>query len=67
MPPQQIEALVNAAQHTERQDIDLEHAQRIEIVLIPLDDRAVLHRGVLDRHDLIKPSLRDNETADMLR
>ena len=37
-----------------------------EIVLLPFDDGAVLHRRVLDRHDLVEPAARDDEAADML-
>ncbi len=47
--------------------VDLEDAERVEIVLVPLDDGAVLHRRVLDRHQLVEPAARDDEAADMLR
>ena len=48
----QREGLADAGQHAERQDIDLQDAERVEIVLVPFDDGAVLHRRVLDRHQL---------------
>src|SRR3546814_15275227 len=67
MPVEQVEALADAGQHAERQDVDLDHPQRVEVVLVPLDDRAVGHGGVLDRHHLIQPSAGDDEAADMLR
>ena len=38
----------------------------IEIVLVPFDDRALVHRRVLDRHYFIEPRARDGEAADML-
>ena len=43
-----------ADQHAEREHVDLEQAQRIEVVLVPLDDGAVGHRRVLDRHQLAR-------------
>ena len=46
--------LRRARQHAECQHIDLENAQRIEIVLVPFDHGAVFHRGILDRHDLVE-------------
>ena len=48
----QRKGLADAGQHAERQDIDLQNAERVEIVLVPFDDGAVLHRRVLDRHQL---------------
>ena len=42
-------------------------AERLEVVLVPLDDAAVFHRRVLDRHQLLDPVLADDEAARMLR
>ena len=47
--------------------VDLEQAQRVEVVLVPLDDRAVGHRRVLDRHHALEQAARDHEAADVLR
>ena len=63
---QQIEAAPQAGQHAERQHIDLEQAERFEIVLLPFDDGALLHRRVLDRHHFVEPRAGDDEAADML-
>ncbi len=63
----QVEALADAGQHAERQHIDLQHAQGIEIVLVPFDDGAVLHRRILDRHIVVEAAAGDDEAADMLR
>ena len=63
----QIEGLADAGQHAERQDVDLEDAERVDVVLVPADHRAVVHRGVLDGHQLVEPAFGDDETADMLR
>ena len=43
-----IEALVNRRQHSQRQAIDFQDAERVEIVFVPLDDGPSRHRGVLD-------------------
>ncbi len=66
MPGQQVEALAHAGQHAERQHVDLEDAGGGQVVLVPFDDRAVRHRRVLDRHQIVEPSLGDDEAADML-
>ena len=51
----QVEALAQRRQHAERQHVDLVDLERVEIVLVPFDDGAVLHRRVLDRHQLVEP------------
>ena len=55
------------AQHPESEHIHLEQAERIQIVLVPLDDRAFRHGGILDRHQLVQAAARDHEAADVLR
>ena len=67
MPLDQREGAADAAQHAERQDVDLQNPERVEIVLVPFDDGAVRHRRVLDRHQLRQLPARDHEPADMLR
>ena len=66
MHAQKIEAAPQARQHAEPEDIDLQQPELIEIILVPFDDGAVLHRGVLDRHDLVDARARDQKAADML-
>ncbi len=63
----QRKGLADAGQHAERQDVDLEDAERVEIVLVPFDDGAVVHRRVLDRHQFGQWPAGDDEAADMLR
>lgn len=63
---QKLEGLANAAEHAKRQHIDLQEAKRIYVILVPFDDGAVLHRGILDRAELVEPPLGDDEAADML-
>ena len=63
---QQIEAALQAGQHAQGEDVDLEDADGIEIVLVPFDAGALFHRRVLDRHHLVEPAAGDDEAADML-
>ncbi len=52
----EIEAAPDRRQHPEAEHVHLEQAERVEVVLVPLDDGAVLHRRVLDRHQLVERS-----------
>ena len=63
---QQIEAAAQAAQHAQPEDIDLEDADGVEIVLVPFDAGALLHRRILDRDHLVEPAAGDDEAAHML-
>ena len=49
---QKREGLTDAGEHAEAQHIDLEQPQRVEIVLVPLDDGAVFHGRVADGNEL---------------
>ena len=62
----EVEGAADAGEHAERQNIDLEDAERIEVVLVPFDGGAVLHRRVHDRTDLVEAVAGDDEAADML-
>ena len=62
----QIKAFANAGQHAKAKDVDLQNAQGVDIILVPFDGGAVVHRGVFNRAHLIQPSARDDEPADML-
>ena len=64
---QQVEALADAGQHPQREHIDLHQPQRVDIVLVPFDERALRHRGVVDRDQFVQPSLSEHEPADVLR
>ncbi len=64
---QKIERAAQAGQHAEREHVDLEDAQRVEVIFVPFDDGAIFHRGVLDRNELVEPAAGDDEPADMLR
>ena len=62
-----IERTPHATQHAECEHVDLQQAERVEVVLVPLDHRALVHRGVLDRHEPVEPVARDDEAARVLR
>ncbi len=62
----QGEGLADAGEHAEAEHIDLQQAERIEIVLVPFDEGAVLHGGVADGDDLRERPARQHEAADML-
>ena len=63
---QKLEALAQRRQHAEREHVDLEEAERIEIVLVPFDRRALLHRRVHHRRDFVEPVAGDDEAAAVL-
>ena len=63
---QQRERLADAGQHAEPQHVDLHQAERLQVVLVPLDEGAVLHRPVADGHDLLQRPARQHEAADVL-
>ena len=63
---EQREALGERGQHAERQHVDLEQAERVEIVLVPFDGGAVVHRRVHDRRDFVEPVAGDDEAAAVL-
>ena len=67
MLPEQIEAAAQAAQHAEREHVDLHQAERIDVVLVPLDEGALVHGGIADRHRLVEPLAGEHEAADVLR
>ena len=66
MTGDQIKAFAQARQHTQRGNINLEDAKSVDIILVPTDDCTVLHRGVLDRDQFIKPTFSNNKATDML-
>ena len=63
----QVETLADGREHSQRQAIDLEDAQVVQVVLVPFDDGAAGHRGVFDRHDFAQRLLRQHHPADVLR
>ncbi len=48
----QVETVLEGGEHPEAQQVELHQAHEGGVVLVPLDDGAVLHAGMLHRHDL---------------
>ena len=63
----QVEPAAHARQHAERENVDLHELQCVDVVLVPLDDLAVVHRRRLDRHQFVEPILGQDEPARVLR
>ena len=64
---EQIERLAQGREHAQREHIHLEQAQGIEVVLVPLDDGAVFHGGVFDRHQARQRAPREHKATHVLR
>ena len=61
-----IEALPDTGQHAEREHVDLEDAEVVDIVLVPFDEAAVGHCSVADGHGLGQQLVGEDEATDML-
>ena len=59
----EIEAVLQSGEHAEPQQIELHEPHPRRIVLVPLDDSALLHARVLDRHDLADGALGEHHAA----
>jgi hypothetical protein len=64
---EEIKGAAHAAEHSETEHVDLHEFQGIDVVFVPFDDGAFLHRGRRDRHQFVEPILSENEAAGMLR
>jgi hypothetical protein len=65
-PLDQGQAAADRRQHAQGQHVDLEQAEGFEVVLVPLDDGALGHRGVFDGHQLGQRPAGDDEAAHVL-
>ena len=48
--PDQVKAAPNGGQHTKTQYVHFQKAEIFEVILFPLDHRAICHRSILNRH-----------------
>ena len=64
---QQIKGAAHATEHAKPEHIDFHEFERVDIVLVPLDHLAIIHRRRFDRHQLIEPIERQDKAARMLR
>ena len=67
VPRQQRQRLAHAGQHAQRQAIHLQHAQHVQVVLVPLDDGSRRHGRILDGHQTGQRAVGDHEPAHVLR
>ena len=67
VPADQIERPPDGREHPQRQAIDLQNAQLVEVVLVPLDDGPIGHGGVFDRHQFAERPARNDHPAGVLR
>ena len=63
----QLQRAAQRRQHAQRQHVDLQQLERVQVVLVPLHHAAVGHGGVLDRHQARELAARDHEAARVLR
>ena len=62
----QVERPADRREHAEGEAIDLQDAELVEVVLVPLHDRAAVHRRRLDRHEVAEVAPRHHHAADVL-
>ena len=67
MTGQQIERATHAAQHAQCQAVHLQHAQHIQVVLVPLDDRALGHGGIFGGNEPCQRTIGHHEAPHVLR
>ena len=59
-------AFADAGEHAERQHVDFQDAESVDVVLVPLDEGAFGHGGIADGHGFIEPLAGEHEAAHML-
>ncbi|MCW0417502.1 hypothetical protein NB689_003256 [Xanthomonas sacchari] len=64
---QQVQGAAQRAEHAQREHVDLHQPDQFQVVLVPLDHRALGHGRVLHRHQGVQRMLGDDEAAGMLR
>ena len=67
VPRQQRQRLSHAGQHAQRQAIHLQHAQHVQVILVPLDDGSRRHGRILDGHQTGQRAVGDHKPAHVLR
>ena len=63
----QLEAFANGRQHAESKAIHFQDAESVQVVFVPLDDRALGHGGIFNRNQLRERPAGNDEAADVLR
>ncbi len=62
----ELHPLGQRRQHPQRQHVHFENADGVDVVLVPLDNRAVRHAGVFDGDQLAQRPARHDHAADVL-
>ena len=62
----EFDRVLKNGHHAEAEEIDLNDAKVLAIVLVPLRDDAAGHRGVFQRHNRTERALADDHAAGML-
>ena len=63
---QEVESLLHAGQHSQGKDVDLHELEGVDVVLVPFDHLPIDHGGGLDRHQVVKAIVGENEAARVL-
>ena len=58
---------MNRRQHSQREAVDLQNAECVDVVLVPFDERAPGHGAVFDGNHFAQRSARNHKASDMLR
>ena len=64
---QKLEAKIQLREAAQTEQIDLEQAEIFYVFLIPLNNRALRHGGVLDRHYVVYRLMAEQKTTRMNR
>ena len=62
----QFETAANCAQHPQAEHVHLQQPQVLQIVLVPLDDRTILHGRIFDGHQPAQRPLGNDESTHVL-
>ena len=62
----QRKSFADRGQNSQSEAIHLQNPQGIEVVLVPLDYRPVVHSRIFDGHQLTERALAHDHSADML-
>jgi hypothetical protein len=60
------QCFTDGGQHAEPEHVDFQQAKSLEVVLVPLNDRAIGHRCIFDGDELGEWAARDHEPTDVL-
>ena len=63
----EFQRAANGREHAQGQDIDLQKAQGIDVVFVPLQHRAIGHAGVLHRNQITQSVACNDKPTHMLR